>query len=145
MAFILSMAIFFVAIDRFLKSMALFYGNNLSLTDNIFKFGLAKNYNIAFSFPISGTTLNIVIALIILLLVLILINFFKKQDVKNTSLILFLIAGAASNLYDRLKYGYVIDYFDLKYFTVFNLADAMITGGVLVIILINLRHKKYGF
>ncbi|MBU1778489.1 signal peptidase II, partial [Patescibacteria group bacterium] len=42
----------------------------------------------------------------------------------------FIIFGAISNLTDRLEYGYVIDYFSLKYFTIFNLADVMIVIGV---------------
>jgi signal peptidase II len=42
--------------------------------------------------------------------------------------------GAFSNLYDRLHYGYVIDYFDLKYFTVFNLSDVMIIIGIFGVI-----------
>ena len=52
-----------------------------------------------------------------------------------------IIMGAASNLFDRLKYGYVIDYLDLKYFTVFNLADAMIIFGV-AILLISANKKE---
>jgi lipoprotein signal peptidase len=42
-----------------------------------------------------------------------------------------IILGATSNLADRFQYGYVIDYFDLKYFTVFNLADVLIVGGTI--------------
>ena len=54
-----------------------------------------------------------------------------------------IIFGAVSNLYDRLKYGFVIDYFDLKYFTIFNIADAMIFFGALgVIIVLGPLSKK---
>jgi hypothetical protein len=45
------------------------------------------------------------------------------------------LIGAISNLYDRLSYSYVIDYLDLKYFTVFNVADAMIVLPVFSILL----------
>ncbi len=58
----------------------------------------------------------------------------------------FIIFGAMSNLLDRLKYGCVICYLDLKYFTVFNLADIMIVGGALwLLILITTKNKKYEF
>lgn len=41
-----------------------------------------------------------------------------------------LLGGALGNLSDRLFRGYVIDYIDVKYFSVFNLADVTINIGV---------------
>ncbi len=47
----------------------------------------------------------------------------------------FIIGGAVSNIYDRIRFGYVIDFIDLKFFpAVFNLADFFITLGVVIII-----------
>ncbi len=43
------------------------------------------------------------------------------------------LGGAAGNLVDRLRWGYVIDYIDLHRWPVFNLADAaIVAGGVLL-------------
>ena len=47
----------------------------------------------------------------------------------------FIIAGACSNLIDRVRWGHVVDYIDVPWFTVFNLADVMITFGVGLLIL----------
>jgi signal peptidase II len=44
------------------------------------------------------------------------------------------LGGAASNLFDRLKTGAVIDFLDLGWWPVFNVADASITLGVFVAI-----------
>jgi signal peptidase II len=49
------------------------------------------------------------------------------------------LGGALGNIRDRIKYGYVIDYADLHFgafrpFLIFNLADAAITVGVLIIL-----------
>lgn len=49
------------------------------------------------------------------------------------------LGGALGNIRDRFKYGYVIDYADLHFgafrpFLIFNLADAAITIGVLIIL-----------
>ena len=66
----------------------------------------------------------------------------QRQEWSKVVLLTFIIFGAISNMLDRLKYGFVIDYLDLKYFTVFNMADVMIVGGVLGIILIFCRGKK---
>ncbi len=38
--------------------------------------------------------------------------------------------GAAGNLIDRLRFGYVIDFLDFRVWPVFNIADAAITAGV---------------
>ena len=50
-----------------------------------------------------------------------------------------ILGGALGNIHDRIVYGYVIDYADLhiggfRPFLVFNVADAAITFGVLIIL-----------
>jgi signal peptidase II len=57
-------------------------------------------------------------------------------DILGLSLIL---GGAIGNIYDRYVFGYVIDYADLhigtfRPFLVFNIADAAITIGVVIIL-----------
>jgi len=50
----------------------------------------------------------------------------------------FIIGGAVGNLYDRLAYGFVVDFFDFSglYFPwVFNVADAAINIGVACLLL----------
>ena len=50
-----------------------------------------------------------------------------------------IFGGALGNIYDRYTWGYVIDYADLHFgefrpFLIFNIADAAITIGVLIIL-----------
>jgi signal peptidase II len=50
-----------------------------------------------------------------------------------------ILGGAAGNIVDRARFGYVVDYADLHFgdfrpFLVFNVADAAITIGVLVLL-----------
>lgn len=42
-----------------------------------------------------------------------------------------IIGGAFGNLIDRIFRGYVIDFLDLEFWTVFNLADLSITVGAM--------------
>lgn len=44
------------------------------------------------------------------------------------------IAGALGNLIDRVRTGYVVDFFDFRMFPVFNVADIAITIGVALLI-----------
>jgi signal peptidase II len=50
-----------------------------------------------------------------------------------------ILGGALGNIVDRVRYGYVVDYADLHFgsfrpFYIFNLADACITIGVLILL-----------
>lgn len=47
---------------------------------------------------------------------------------------LLVLAGAAGNLYDRVRYGYVVDMIDLRIWPVFNVADVAITTGVALVL-----------
>lgn len=61
----------------------------------------------------------------------------RTQDVLALGLVL---GGAIGNLTDRIRYGYVADFIDLHFggfqpFLVFNVADAAITIGVVILVL----------
>ena len=61
----------------------------------------------------------------------------RTQDVFALGLVL---GGAIGNLIDRIRYGYVADFIDLHFgdfqpFLVFNVADAAITIGVVILVL----------
>jgi signal peptidase II len=44
------------------------------------------------------------------------------------------LGGALGNLYDRLAYGFVVDFFDFSFFpAVFNIADSAITAGAILL------------
>jgi signal peptidase II len=54
-----------------------------------------------------------------------------------------ILGGALSNLLDRVIYGYVIDYIDIRIWPVFNLSDTAITTGVFLIFLSSFRFRKF--
>lgn len=128
--------IFFISLDRFLKVLA-FSGRTgeFNLLGEILKFSYKKNYYIAFSLPVYGFWLNAAICFIILSLIYYLARAWQGGQRKTAVCLLAVIMGASSNLFDRLKYGFVIDYFDLKYFTIFNLADAAVVSGVFLLLM----------
>jgi signal peptidase II len=127
------LTVILIIFDRFFKFLAVndFFSKPMEIIGDSFKLNFAGNFNIAFSLPFGGFWLNVIIIFLVLALIYNLLYFIKKRDYQKVNYLLFIIFGAISNLLDRLRYGYVIDYFDLKYFTVFNLADVMIVGGVI--------------
>lgn len=54
-----------------------------------------------------------------------------------------LVAGIGCNLYERIAFGYVRDFFKLNFidFPVFNISDMFINIGVLAIIVIIVKNK----
>lgn len=55
------------------------------------------------------------------------------------------LGGALGNLYDRISYGFVVDFFDFSFFpAVFNVADSAITVGAALLALGMKDEKKAG-
>lgn len=54
------------------------------------------------------------------------------------------LGGAVGNLIDRVRVGCVIDFIDLRFWPVFNLADAAITVGAIVLVYGVVRRKPGG-
>lgn len=78
----------------------------------------------------------IIIATIINIFLLFLIIKNIKEDINDNIFLISLtliISGGLSNLYERIVYGYVIDYIHFWIIPTFNTSDAMITTGVIIL------------
>jgi len=53
-----------------------------------------------------------------------------------------ILGGAAGNLIDRVRFGYVIDFIDLRVWPVFNIADSAITIGLGLLLWHSLRQRR---
>ncbi len=92
------------------------------------------NSGIAFSIPCPNWLIIIATPIIILGILF----WYLKSKTYKLSAISLIIAGALSNLTDRILFSATIDY--LRFFTgVINLADVMIVGGVMMMFL---KNKK---
>jgi len=52
------------------------------------------------------------------------------------------LGGALGNLLDRIRYGYVVDFLDFKFWPVFNVADSFITLGTIFMVAFLLRWER---
>lgn len=104
-----------------------------------------KNTGVAFSY-LEGNRIFIILAT--LFIIIIIINNINKNILNNQEQISYglIIGGAIGNLIDRLIYGYVIDFIDIKIinynFPIFNIADSAIVIGVIILIYQNLKKES---
>ena len=102
------------------------------------------NSGIAFSLPFPNWLLVLVTPLIIFVLIVLLIKlYYKKSSISYLLSLISIIAGAISNLIDRILFGATIDY--LRVLTgVINLADVAIVVGAGAIVLGGFKRRDSG-
>lgn len=124
------------------------YGDQVEIT-SFLSFVHFQNPGAAFSFLSDQGGWQryflIVISLLAVIYIPWLINQYKKNMIIVIGLLLIL-GGAIGNLYDRISYGYVIDfiYFHIAkfYWPAFNVADSAISIGVLLFLYGSFRSYK---
>ena len=111
-------------------------GESLPLIRNVIHMTLVHNTGIAFGlFKNHGIVFIIIPIIAVILLVF---NIFYYRNNKELSRLYIggfslILGGAIGNLIDRISYGYVIDFIDLRVWPVFNIADSAITVGACII------------
>ena len=71
----------------------------------------------------------------------------REQAKGDVIALAMILGGALGNIVDRVRYGYVVDFADLHFgdfrpFLIFNIADAAITIGVLIILARSLLSRE---
>lgn len=102
-----------------------------------------------------GSDLNPTIRIILLLILPIVVlafvlrHIFKDKTIDNWSLFAFasIIGGGLANVYDRIVYGSVTDFFYIDLGGVFrtgifNMADVSVTTGMFILLFVSLKKKK---
>lgn len=135
-------------IDRIVK---IIITNNFALNvrnkiiDGFFYITNCHNKGAAFSLFSGNVLFLIFITLIVLFLIYRTIN---KTNINKIGIVSYglLLGGIIGNLYDRIFYGYVIDYLDFiifKFdFAIFNIADIMIVIGSILLIVFEGSDKN---
>ena len=121
------------------------YNSNVTIINKFFYINFVKNEGGAFSI-LSG---NVIFIIIVTLIVFIFIyNYVRNRDLKLLEKVGYglIMGGAFGNLFDRVIYGYVIDFFDIYIFgydfPVFNIADSGIVIGVIILIISEVSGKN---
>ena len=124
------------------------YGEQVEIT-SFLSFVHFQNPGAAFSFLSDQGGWQRYFLIVISLLAVIYIPWLINQYKKNMFIViglLLILGGAIGNLYDRISYGYVIDfiYFHIAefYWPAFNVADSAISIGVLLFLYGSFRSYK---
>ncbi|SCX86777.1 signal peptidase II [Alkaliphilus peptidifermentans] len=134
-----------IALDQITKYWAinsLQYIGEIPIIQNVFHLTYVENIGAAFGI-LPNQRLFFIIAKLIAVIGL-LIFLYKNKEMHSILRIgiLFIIAGAVGNLIDRVRFGYVVDFFDFRIWPVFNIADMSIILGAILVSYIILRYDS---
>lgn len=102
-----------------------------------------QNFGIAWSLPVPKEVilpLNIVLIGFAAYYLPAMLDLRKKTTFLAVSLAL---GGALGNIYDRLAFGYVVDFIKIGWWPVFNLADVFLSVGIFIIIVFYGKIKRH--
>lgn len=99
----------------------------------IFKFTFITNTGAAFGmFPQLGSAFMLIAVLVIFGIVLF-YRHLPTQDIWVRLSLGLQLGGAMGNLLDRVVHGFVVDFIDIGFWPIFNLADLSIVLGVAIL------------
>lgn len=129
-----------IVLDQYTKALAverLKGGKPFVIIENIFQLHYLENRGAAFGMFQNQRTFFIISFVIVMMAVL---WIYRRLPAAKRFLPIYisgvlLVAGAFGNMIDRLRLGYVVDffYFELIDFPIFNVADIFVVAGVLLL------------
>jgi len=136
-----------IGLDRWTKWLVqtrLVLNQTIPIIDAFFNITYVRNTGVAFGIldPVSLPLKSTVLAVLTLVAITGVLVYSWRTPANQTLLqaaLSLILAGALGNLYDRVLYGYVIDFIEVYYRTYrwpsFNVADSAITTGVGLLVL----------
>ncbi|HAZ08359.1 MAG TPA: signal peptidase II [Elusimicrobia bacterium] len=98
-----------------------------------FEFSYVENTGAAFGMGRGANGAFIAISVVMIAVLVRILRRWPKDDFCLQAGGTLVLAGALGNLYDRLFYGYVVDFLFLHHWPVFNAADSCITVGAVLL------------
>jgi signal peptidase II len=128
-------------------------GQPVSVIDGLFNITYVQNTGVAFGIlsSFSSPVKVFLLCLVAAIAAVAVIVFSLRSDARNRLLqvaLCLILAGALGNLYDRIKFSYVIDFLEFHarnyYWPSFNVADTAISIGVILLAWEMFRHETPG-
>lgn len=87
----------------------------------------------AFSLFQARNSVFIAVASMALVVLLFAYHRYQRRDLYVSAALALALGGAVGNLIDRVRFKGVIDFFDVHFWPIFNVADSAITCGILIL------------
>lgn len=146
-----SVVLFLDLLTKMIIQSRLHLYESITIIDNLLNITYVKNTGVAFGLFSQNpsalkTAFLIALTTISIGLILYFIVILKDGTTLSRVSLGMILGGATGNLIDRIRFGAVIDFIDLHYGNIhwpaFNIADAAITVGIIVIMWIGLFQKR---
>ncbi|MGN0778779.1 MAG: signal peptidase II [Aristaeellaceae bacterium] len=136
-------ALLVLAVDQAVKMLAGRWRATFSLLPGLLAFTYAENTGMAFSLLSGQSWLLGLFSAGVIVAGLLVLHRYRLGPLPSVAAML-LLGGAAGNMLDRLLRGYVVDMFEVLAFrfAIFNVADAAITVGGILMTFSLLFHPK---
>ncbi|MBV9270418.1 MAG: signal peptidase II [Candidatus Eremiobacteraeota bacterium] len=145
---LLAVALIVLLVDQWTKRIVIAHfmpGESRIVVQHLLRWTYEQNEHGAFGLFGNSPVLLIAMALIVLL-----IFWYSFRDAAQRSTIVriafgMILGGAIGNIVDRLHFRYVVDFIDFFRIwpNIFNVADACITGGVILLILSSVATRRH--
>lgn len=108
---------------------------SIPVIENVFHFTYVENRGAAFGMFQNNQTIFVIVALVSSIFGLYYLYKNKNINLLGKTGIILIISGAIGNLIDRVRLGFVVDYFDFRFIWeyVFNLADVFVVVGTILL------------
>lgn len=143
---ILILAILLDQVSKYLAIKFLLGKPPIVLIEGFLQLNYLENFGAAFG--ILQNRQNFFIAITVIVIFGIIYYLKTKMNLSIAARIAFsmIVGGAIGNLIDRIRLGYVIDFIDVKFgslydYPVFNIADSFIVIGTVIILYLVLSNK----
>jgi signal peptidase II len=128
-------ALTIIALDRWTKQLAIDMllesgVRSVPLIGDIVKLTYVENRGAAFGVLQDQTAFFILVGVIVISVIIASYRYIPEPSWMLNMCLGFQMGGAVGNLIDRIQVGYVVDFIDLTYWPVFNIADSAICVGV---------------
>lgn len=142
----IAVAVLVIVLDRITKiyiDSTMMLGYSRPLLGRFAELTYIHNSGAAFSILQGKQTVLIVLTLIVMLGIAVYVSVYgKKLSFAERFSLALIMGGGIGNLICRIRYGYVIDFINIHFIPVFNVADIAITIGCVIFCLCVLLPKN---
>jgi signal peptidase II len=145
-----------LVLDRWTKSLIqnrFDLNESAMVIDGFFNITYVRNTGVAFGIfsSVSTPAKSILLSVFTAIAAIVVVTYGLRSPAGNRLLqtaLALILGGALGNLYDRIAYGYVVDFLEFYvgayHWPSFNIADSAITVGVVLLAFEIIRHETAG-